>query len=206
MHSLYLLRASGQGRGWGRGRGVIALQDLKIVGHLQGECFTWLLCVAWPSHNLVKLHTVDLDKLVGFLRKQCDLWRSLGRALKLPEEEVEGFGSHCSSDFDCLVEVCDAWLKHQRDEDAVPSWLTIVTALEQINAQHLAEEIRKAVYSKCKVHAPIEWSLCQQYLHFHCVWDSHTSWPVLGLLLFFLFRYYGSQKHAHICTPRRLEL
>ena len=85
----------------------------------------------------------DLDSLVIALRRRSDLWRSLASALRVPKEQVEVIGSHCQSDFDSLVEVCDTWLNRLKDENTPPTWQVIVSALDEAGATELSEELKK---------------------------------------------------------------
>ena len=85
---------------------------------------------------------IDLDKLVSIVRKRSDLWQSLGKSLKVPEEKLELIGNHCQTDFDSMVELCDTWINQLRDENVIPSWLTIHAALEEIGDHQLAAEVK----------------------------------------------------------------
>ncbi len=82
---------------------------------------------------------IDLDKLVGVLQKRSDLWRDLASAMKIPEEQIEVIRGHSQSDLDSLAEVCDAWLK---DESMLPTWQAVISALEEVGAKELAEELK----------------------------------------------------------------
>ena len=79
---------------------------------------------------------------MSIVRKRSDLWQSLGKALKVPEEKLELIGNHCQTDFDSMVELCDTWMNQLRDEDVIPSWLTIHAALEEIGDHQLAAEVK----------------------------------------------------------------
>lgn len=79
---------------------------------------------------------------MSILRKRSDLWRSLGKALSVPEEKLELIGSHCQTDFDSMVEMCDIWINQLRDEHVAPSWLTVHAALEEIGDHQLAAEVK----------------------------------------------------------------
>ncbi len=46
--------------------------------------------------------------------------------------------SHCQSDFDSLVEVCDAWLNKMKEEKMLQA---VISALEEVDAKDLAEEL-----------------------------------------------------------------
>ena len=46
--------------------------------------------------------TDHLDKLVSNIRKKSDLWQSLGKALKVPEEKLATM--HCQTDFESMME------------------------------------------------------------------------------------------------------
>ena len=90
--------------------------------------------------NVSFLSSLDLDKLLGVLRQQCDIWQALASALNVPQEKVDIISRHCQSDYDSMVELCDTWLK---DESCDPSWQRVLTALEEIDAHQLAAKIRE---------------------------------------------------------------
>lgn len=85
---------------------------------------------------------IDLDRLVGALRKRADLWCDLSSTLKISKDQLDMISSHCQSDFDSLVEVCDAWLKMLSAENTLPTWQAVITALDEVGAKELAEELK----------------------------------------------------------------
>ena len=107
-------------------------------------CVYKLVCFSTHStHTLiinVFLSSLDLDKLLGILRQQCDIWRALASALDIPQERVALISSHCQSDYDSMVEVCDAWLRGER---TALSWKKVMEALGKIGAHQLAAEIKE---------------------------------------------------------------
>ena len=84
---------------------------------------------------------IDLDCLVTALRKRNDLWHDLASALNIAKDQLDMISSQCQSDFDALVEVCDAWLKMLSAENTLPTWQAVIVALEEIGAKELAEEL-----------------------------------------------------------------
>ena len=71
------------------------------------------------------------------------MWHSLAVALRVPQEQLEGIEGHCQSDFDSLVEICDAWLNMLKDENTSPTWQAVISALHEAGAKEYAEELNK---------------------------------------------------------------
>ncbi len=85
---------------------------------------------------------------MGVLRKRSDLWCDLASAVRIPKEQLEVISSHCQSDLDSLVEVCDVWLK----DGTTLTWQEVISVLDEIDAKELAEELKddKDVLAKSK--------------------------------------------------------
>lgn len=80
---------------------------------------------------------------MSFLREKCDIWHSLGGALKVPQDKLHVISAHWKTDLDSMVEVCDAWLAQLREENLTPSWQILLSAVDEINAHELVAELEE---------------------------------------------------------------
>ena len=72
------------------------------------------------------------------LRDVAPKWEELGRYLKFSATDIQQFKHVCNGiDFDCLVELCDNWLKKTEN----PTWKFIGQIMEEMGEQELSEEI-----------------------------------------------------------------
>ena len=72
------------------------------------------------------------------LRDIAPKWEELGRHLQFSATDIQQF-KHISNgiDFDCLVELCDNWLKITEK----PTWKFLAHIMEKMEEQQLSEEI-----------------------------------------------------------------
>lgn len=112
--------------------------------------------------NLVHCYCViDLDTLVGVLRTRSDMWYSLASALRVPQEQLKVIEGYCHSDFDSLVEVCDAWLNMMKDKNISPAWEDVISALHETGEKELTEEIESGASFESK---NCNWRWCRSPL------------------------------------------
>ncbi len=87
---------------------------------------------------------LNRDSLLIQIRDIASKWEDLGVALDIPYTKLqEIMKMRDRGDLQCLIEVCDCWLKAQFDSRVTPTWTSISTALLRIGSDELSKEIKE---------------------------------------------------------------
>ena len=79
-------------------------------------------------------------RLLSILLTSVNNWENLGVKLGIPLHRIEEIKINCSGDLDkCKNKLYDVWLRLNTN----PTWNEIVSALEQMEENYLADKIRQ---------------------------------------------------------------
>ncbi len=79
---------------------------------------------------------LNLDTLLIQLREVACKWENLGKYLNFSREDIHLMKAKATNDFDCLIELCDNWIRSQ----TVPTWKKVADALKNIGEHELHDE------------------------------------------------------------------
>ncbi len=80
---------------------------------------------------------LNLDTLLIQLREVASKWESLGMFLNFSSLDMQLMKAKATNDFDCLIELCDNWIRNQ----TVPTWKKVADALKNIGEHELHDEL-----------------------------------------------------------------
>jgi hypothetical protein len=70
-------------------------------------------------------------------------WDEIGKALNLTEDNIQHIRNTTSGeDYDCLVEICDEWLRSLHSRNMTPTWRAVSKALNRAGCKELSKEIK----------------------------------------------------------------
>ena len=86
---------------------------------------------------------LNLDNLLLQLHAVQCKWNEIGKALNLTEDHIQRIRSTTSGeDYECLVEVCDEWLRSLQSRKMIPTWRAVSKALHRAGCLELSKEIK----------------------------------------------------------------
>ncbi len=89
------------------------------------------------------------------LRPVESKWEEIGDALSISQDKLKTIkNSTTGKDLDCLVEMCDEWIKKVFDRECQPTWRAVGRALVRADCQELAKDI-KGIYDTGAVQASL---------------------------------------------------
>ena len=85
---------------------------------------------------------LNLDTILIQLRDISSKWLELGTAFELSHDLLHSIRTKCDGkDFDCLIEVCEAWLRSFHASQSHPTWKAVSKALDRIGCNQLSKEL-----------------------------------------------------------------
>ena len=111
-----------------------ALQKVLTKGECMSIHTTRMFSVFHTGIEADKL--VDIDRVLVQLKSVQNMWREIGKALKVPETHIEQVEPYCiSSDVQGMTEMIDFWI---RSCVGKPTWRELASALKYVGQEQLA--------------------------------------------------------------------